>query len=103
MATPSRPKLLPRRQRLAERLEQLAVDRVLLRIVFRVPLHAERETRRIGDPDRLDGAVLGDALDDNAPAGFENALPVQRIDLDFIAAENFGEGAARRQRDLMAV
>src|SRR5215475_7060195 len=60
-------------QRLAERLEQRTVDRVLLRIVFGMPLHAECKARCVRDADRLDGAVLGNALDHHAPAGFEDA------------------------------
>src|SRR6185312_1003471 len=64
-------------QRLAERLEQGAVDRVTVRIIFGVPLHAERKARRIRDADRLDGAVLRHAFDDNAFAGLLDALAVQ--------------------------
>ena len=54
------------RHRLAERLKQRAVDRIALRVVFRVPLHAERKARRVGDPDRLDRAVIRHALDHHA-------------------------------------
>src|SRR3569833_4285320 len=84
-------------QRFAERLEQLAVDRVVQRVVLGVPLYAEREARRVGDADRFDGAILGDALDDHAPAGLKDALPVQRIGLAPVAAEQRGEGPARGQ------
>jgi len=40
-----------------ERLEQGAVDRIALRGRLRMPLNTERKPRRVGDPDRLDGAV----------------------------------------------
>ena len=62
-----------------------------------MPLHTEREAGRIGNADRLDGAVLGHALDHDALARLKDALPVQRIDLDLLAAEDLGEGAARHQ------
>src|SRR5260370_41057838 len=74
-------------ERFAEGLEQRAVDRVALRVVFRMPLHAECKARRIRDPDCLDGAVFRDALDHDALAGLEDALPVQRIDADGFTAE----------------
>src|SRR5437879_6385599 len=76
---------LVRLQRRAECFEQLAVDRIALRVVLGVPLDTERKTRSVRDPDRLDGAVLGDAFDDDALAGFENTLPVQRIHPDGLA------------------
>src|ERR1700733_14778095 len=82
------PSRAARSQRRAERLEQRAVDRVAMRIVFGVPLHAERKARGIRDADRLDGAVFRHALDDDALAGLQDALPVQRIDLDGLAAED---------------
>ena len=56
-------------QRVAERLEQRAGDRVGLRVVFGVPLDAEREALRAGDADGFDRIVLGDPLDDDALAG----------------------------------
>ena len=90
-------------ERLAERLEQRAIDRVGLRVVFGVPLHAERKSRRIGNADRLDRAVFGDALDNDPLAGLEDALTMQRIDPDGLAAEKPCEGAIRRERDLMPV
>src|SRR6185312_5853173 len=88
---------------LAKRLEQFAVDGVALRIVFRVPLHAERKGTRLRDPDRLDRSVLGDTFEHDPLARLENALPVQRIDADFLAAEDFGEGTARNERHLMTI
>src|SRR5690348_5206479 len=90
-------------QRFAEGFKQCAVDRVAVRIVFGMPLHAEGKARRIRDADRLDGAVLGHALDHDALARLENALAVQRVDLDLLAAEDGGEGAARHQADLMPI
>ena len=39
------------RHRRAEGLKQRAVDRIALRVVLGVPLHAQRKTRRIGDAD----------------------------------------------------
>src|SRR5215218_2717336 len=89
--------------RLAERLKQRTVDRIALRIVFRMPLHAEGEARRIRDPDRLDGAVLGDALYHDSFAGFENALAVQRIDANGLATQQRCKGAAGNEIDLMAI
>src|ERR1041385_3286326 len=93
---------LVRLQRFAERLEQLSVDRVALRIVLGMPLDTEREARGVRDPDRLDGAVFGDAFDDDARAGFEDALPVQRIHPDGLAAEQAGKRAAGREVDVVA-
>ena len=61
-------------QRGAERLEQFAIDRIAVGYVLGVPLRAEGKTWRVGDADGLDGVVLGDALDDDPLAGFENAL-----------------------------
>jgi hypothetical protein len=52
-----------------------------------MPLHPERKARRVGDPDRLDGAILGHALNHDAPARFENALTVQRVDADGLAKQ----------------
>src|SRR5262245_33109691 len=72
----------------AEGREQGAIDRVELRIVFGVPLDAERKRWRVGDPDRLDGAVLRHAFDDDPLAGLEDALAVERVHADrFAAAE----------------
>ena len=68
-----------------------------------MPLHAERKAGRVGDPDRLDGAVLRHALDHDALAGFEDALAVQRIDADGLAAEHPRKGAAGNQADIMPV
>src|SRR5256885_10788274 len=93
---------LARDKRLAERLKQRAIDRVTLRVVLRMPLHAERKARRVGNPDRFDGAVFRDALDHDALAGLENALAVQRIDADGFATEQFCESAAGNQCHLVA-
>ena len=68
-----------------------------------MPLHAERKARRIGDADRLDGAVLRHALDHDALAGLVDALAVQRVHADGLAAEEPREGAARDEPDLMPV
>src|SRR5262249_62340699 len=87
----------------AESAKQRAVDPVALRIVFGVPLHAERKARRVGDADRLDGAVFGHALDHDALAGLEDALAVQRVHPDALAPEDAREGAARNQGDVMTV
>ncbi len=58
---------------------------------------------RVGDADRLDRAVLGDALDDDALARLEDALAVQRVHADRIAAEQPGEGAVLGQPHLVAI
>src|SRR5580693_8266335 len=75
-------------ERRAEGLEQRAIDRVLLRVVFGVPLNAQREARGVGDADRLDRAVFRHALDDDPFAELEDALAVQRIHADHIAASS---------------
>src|SRR4051812_9731814 len=90
-------------QRLAERLKQRAVDRIALRVILRMPLHAEGKARRVGNPDRFDSAVLRDAFDDDALAGVENALAMQRVDTDGFAAEQFCESAAGKQGHLVAI
>src|SRR3954465_5445049 len=82
-----------RLQRLAEGLEQRAVDRIALRIVLGMPLHAERKPRCVRNPDRIDGASFPHALDDDTLAGIEDALPVQRVDANGFAAEQFCKGA----------
>ena len=92
-----------RLERLAERLKQRAVHRVALRVVLGVPLNAERKARRVGDADRLDRAVFRHALDDDALAGLENALAMQRVHADGLPAEELREGAARNESDVMAV
>src|SRR6202035_2836156 len=81
-------------QRRAERLEQCAIDRIAIGLVLGMPLHAERKARRIRNGDGLDGFVLGDAPEDDALAGLEDALAVQRIDPDGLGAEQCGEHAA---------
>ena len=52
-----------------------------------MPLYTERKARRASDPDGFDGAVLRHALDDDPLARFQDALTVQRIDADGLAAE----------------
>src|SRR5207302_6341915 len=94
---------LSRQKRLAKRPKQGAVDGIALRIVLRVPLYAERKARRIGNPDRLDGAVLRHALDHHPLAGFEDALAVKRVDADGLAAEQPCKGTAGNETDLMPV
>ena len=68
-----------------------------------MPLNAERKAWRVGDADRLDRAVLGDALDHDPRARLENALPMQRVYADGLAAEELREGAARNQVNIVAV
>src|SRR6516164_840222 len=90
-------------KRIAKSLEQRAVDRVALRIIFRMPLHAERKARRIGDADRFDGAVLRDAFDDDALAGLEDTLPIQRIDADHLANEQLRKRSVENEATLVPV
>ena len=90
-------------QRRAERLEQLAIDRIVLRVVFGVPLHAERKAGRVGDADRLDRAVFRHALDHHASSGLVDALTVQRVDADRLATEQPGEDAVRNEPDIVTV
>src|SRR5262245_58553412 len=92
-----------RQECFTERLKQRQVNCVALRIVLRVPLDAQREARRVGDADRLDGAVLRHALDDDARTGLENALAVQRVDADGVAAEELRKDPARHELDVMAI
>ncbi len=68
-----------------------------------MPLHAERKARCFRNPYRLDGAVFGDPFDDDPLAWFEDALAVQRIDADGLAAEDARKGAIGNETDLMAV
>src|SRR3984885_14614863 len=88
-------------QRLAKGLKQRAVDRIALRIIFGMPLHTERKRRRLRNSNGLDRAVLRDPLHHDPFAGIEDALTVQRIDADGVAAEQFGKGAASEKTDLM--
>src|SRR5258708_28194907 len=67
-----------------------------------MPLHAERKARCFRNPYRLDGAVFGDPFDDDPLAWFEDALAVQRIDADGLAAEDARKGAIGNETDLMA-
>src|SRR5260370_6489404 len=92
-----------RQKRFTKGLKQCAVDRVALRIVLRVPLDAEGEARRVGNPDRLDRAVFRDALDDDPLARFQDALTMKRIDTDGLATEQPREGAAGNEIDVMTV
>src|SRR5439155_23076263 len=68
-----------------------------------MPLHAERKARRVGNPDRLDRAVLRNALDDHPFPRFENALTVQRIDADRLATEQPGKDPAGNETDVVTV
>src|SRR5215831_12370164 len=105
---PPRPKnrlgdALAHQQRLAERGKQRAVHRIALRIVFCMPLHAEGKPRSAGDADGLDRAVLRHALDHDPVARLQNALTMQGVHADGLAAEDARENAARHQPDLVAV
>ena len=60
-----------------------------------VPLYAQRKAWRVGNANRLDRAVLGDALDHDPRPRLENALPMQRVYADVLSAEELREGAAR--------
>src|SRR5258705_7069166 len=92
-----------RQQRLAESLKQCSVDGIALRIVFGMPLHAECEARRVGNPDRLDRAILRHALDDHPFPRLEDALTVQRIDAYGLATEQPGEDPAGNETDAVTV
>src|SRR5258708_20962591 len=92
-----------RRQCFAERQKQFAIDGIALRIVFPMPLHAERKARCFRNPYRLDGAVFGDPFDDDPLAWFEDALAVQRIDADGLAAADARKAAIGNETDLMPV
>src|SRR5436305_4411617 len=90
-------------KRFPKGLKQFAVDWIALRIVFGMPLHAERKAGRVGNPDRLDGAVLGQPFYDDPLARFENTLAVQRINPDCLAAEDPRKRAAGNQTDFVPV
>src|SRR5215472_17151136 len=94
---------LARQQRLAERAKQRAVHRIALRIVFCMPLHAQVKPRSAGDADGLDRAILRHALDHDPVARLQNALTMQGVHADGLAAEDARENAARHQPDLVAV
>src|SRR5262249_17000564 len=68
-----------------------------------MPLHAESKPLRVGDADGLDRAVLGYALDDHSLARFQNALAVQGIHADDVAAEDARKMATGDQPDLVAI
>src|ERR1700760_4952882 len=84
-------------ERLAERFEQRAVDRIALRIVLGMPLHTERKGRRVRNPNGLDGAVFRYPFHDDPLAGIEDALTMQRIDANGVATEQLGKGTAGEQ------
>lgn len=65
--------------RIAECLKQRTVHGVGLRIVFGMPLHAERKSRRILEPYRLDRPVLCNAFGNDPVAKLENALSMQEF------------------------
>src|SRR5437660_1521668 len=75
---------------LAERLEQLLRERVVERLVFGMPLHADDEARA-GQAHRLDLSVGRDGLDPQTRRRLIDPLPVQRIDHDLGTAGQFGE------------
>jgi hypothetical protein len=91
------------RQRRAESFEQFAIHRIVLRVVFGMPLHAEGEARRLGDADRLDRAVIGHALDHDALARLEDALAVERIDANAFGPQQFGKYAAGGEAHVMTI
>src|SRR5215831_10174475 len=103
---PCRKKLadtLARRQGLGKGSKQRAVYRIVLCIVFCMPLHAESKPWRVADADCLDCAVLGHALDDHPLARFQNALAVEGVHANDLAAEDAGKNAAGDQPDLVAI
>src|SRR5258708_19119158 len=68
-----------------------------------MPLHAECKARGVGNPDRLDRAVLGHALDDDARSGFEDALTMQRVDAERLAPKYLRKDAAGNETDVVPV
>ena len=74
-----------------------------MRIIFRVPLHAQRKARRIGNAYGLNRAVLGDSFNDDAVARLQNTLAMQGVHADRVFAKEFCKGAVRNKFDLMAV
>ncbi|MBB3743687.1 hypothetical protein FHX10_003186 [Rhizobium sp. BK591] len=74
--------------RIAECLKQRTVHGVGLRIVFGMPLHAERKSRRILEPYRLDRPVLCNAFGNDPVAKLENALSMQGVHPDRLPAED---------------
>src|SRR6516225_4029156 len=68
-----------------------------------MPLHAEGKSGGVGDADRLDRAVFGHAFDDHARARLQNALAVEGVHADDLAAEDAGKNPPRDQPDLVAI
>ena len=69
----------PRQHGRTKGLKKGAVYQVAPGIVLGMPLHPQRKARGIGDANGLDGAVLRHPLHDDALAGLEDALAVQRV------------------------
>jgi len=68
-----------------------------------VPLHPQGETRRIGNSDGLDRAVLRQSFHYDALARLRYRLPMERINADRLAFENLGEDAVTGQADFMPI
>jgi len=68
-----------------------------------MPLHAECKPGSVGDADSLDRAVLGHAFDDHPLAWLQNALAVEGVHADDLAAEDAGKDAPRDQPDFVAI
>jgi hypothetical protein len=90
-------------QRGCESFKQGAVYRIALCIVLHVPLDAESKAGRICDADRLDRAVFGHALNHDPLARIKDALSVQRVHADGLAAEDACKGAALHKGNIMAL
>ena len=48
-----------------------------MRVIFRMPLYAEGKCFRTSNADCFDGAIIGDAFNDDALALVEHTLTVQ--------------------------
>ena len=60
-----------------ERFEKQPVRPVSLRVVFCVPLHAQREAARVPDADRLDRVVFGDPFDKDPLSWLQDRLAME--------------------------
>jgi pimeloyl-ACP methyl ester carboxylesterase len=88
--------------RAAERLEERSRHRVDGRVPLGVPLHRQREARRVPDDQRLGRLVGRPALDDDPGRPLQDPLPVQRVHHDLGRAEHLVEPPALGEPHRMA-
>lgn len=89
--------------RIAECLKQRTINRVGLWIVFGMPLHTERKSRRVLEPYRLDRPVLGNAFGNDPLTKFEDALPMQGVHPDRLSAEDTRKHPIRNELNVVSI